>query len=1150
MTAQSVSVIMPAFDAAATLDRALGSVRAQTNGDWEAVVVDDGSADATAACVAAHAAEDPRITLLCRPHEGVSRARNAAIAAAGAPWLLFLDADDWLAPEAIGCFLQTAAEHPDADCVHAGWTRVPERGDPVADRFALYLGDESMFDAMSSRRPFAINAAMVRTDLVREVGGFDPALAICEDWDLWLRLARAGARFRARDGQLAFFRTRARAASAHGPRMLADGLRVIDRAHAPDPRVRAPLPAHADGAPSARRGPVRLAFACFACGLVIGGGEDAGALLAPLADGFERGDFEPGAAAAALHAAIPLPAGAAAAAWWSLPAAVVTALDAFLRALERTLDVPGAERQIRRALEELAVATPPPDDTPDAVTLGRTHVCRVDLNGPLADVSLPAGADRLRCLPRRPGCVLAAVTVPAADGLVPADVLLDACVAPNAWDLLEALLAATGVTSEAFAECGWTLFLRELWGRPDWEEPRFYDPAAPPADEPAAAVVVQAGGAPPVVELLDPLADLAVGGGHAALAVEYRLAGEPLGHVHVTVSEGRVTAQALLAAISTDGAFELCRAFVRGVLAADPTASGSPRAALAAGPRGRPQVAADTLRIGRRAGGAAGTAASRRAMLPLAAADLLRADAGLAGEPVTGPAVAACVRYDPALLGPPGGPPPPRAPAPAPVTGAAAPTEDRHAFEALFAAGADPWSYASAYETTKYEQTLSLIPAGARDVLELACAEGHFTERLARHVQRVEAVDISAFALERARERCQGLHNVRYRRADLFGDPIPGVHDVIVCSEVLYFAGTRERLRGLVEAIAGALEPGGVFVHAHAHAVADDPAAPGFDWDVPFGAAGIESIVRSDPRLHLETELRSDHYRIQRYRRVARRRPRWRSSAPPVTLRRIASADAIPARVRGSFLPAGGAVRRADPAASPATGRLPVLMYHRVAADGAPAMRRWRVTPTELEEQLAYLRSAGYRSASLSEWRAARQVNQPLPGRAVALTFDDGYADFETDALPLLERYGFGATVFVVTARAGDVNRWDEETETVALMGWDSLRRVAARPSMEIGGHSATHPRLTALDDAEVVREIAGCRTALTRELGAVPKLFAAPYGLRDRGIDALAGACGFEVAVTTRGAHATRADELLALPRLEVTGGMGLARFVRLLAG
>ena len=694
-----------------------------------------------------------------------------------------------------------------------------------------------------------------------------------------------------------------------------------------------------------------------------------------------------------------------------------------------------------------------------------------------------------------------------------------------------------------FAAEGWTWFLREAWGRPAWDDGRFYDAAAEEPEETPARVAPTEGEAADI-ELLDPLPDLVGVPGVTAVAAVH-LAGFALGHVRVAADGGRVTAQALRAAITTEFGFELCRGVVRGVIAAAALPGTPLRVALAAGRSDAPARAADTLWIGHRTGGTPGTAASRAAVLPLAAAGALRAAAAAAGEPAVGPKTPVAVRYDPTFLGPAAlGVRAPAPPLPIPTQV----REDRHVFESLFAADADPWAYASAYETTKYEQTLSLIPAGARNVLELACAEGRFTERLARQVRHVDAVDISAVALERARDRCRNLENVTFRRADLFGDPIDGRYDVVVCSEVLYYAGTEARLSALVAEIVGALEPGGVFVAAHAHAVVDDPDSPGFDWDVPFGAAGIEAIIRSERRLRLVEELRTDLYRIQRYRRVSRRllgRPPGRS---PVTLRRARPAGEIPIEVRERFLPSGGAVRRADPAAA-TTSLLPVLMYHRVAADGAPAMRRWRTTPAEFEEQLSYLSSVGYRSATLEEWRDARQTNRALPGRAVVLTFDDGYADFETAALPLLEQYGFAATVFVVTGCVGEVNHWDAATETVPLMGWESLRRLAALPTVSIGGHTVTHARLTGLDDAAVVEQLAACRAALTRLSGSPPTAFAAPYGLRDRGIDALVGACGFEVAVTTQEARVTRADDLLALPRLEVRGGMALAQFIRLLA-
>jgi peptidoglycan/xylan/chitin deacetylase (PgdA/CDA1 family) len=224
-------------------------------------------------------------------------------------------------------------------------------------------------------------------------------------------------------------------------------------------------------------------------------------------------------------------------------------------------------------------------------------------------------------------------------------------------------------------------------------------------------------------------------------------------------------------------------------------------------------------------------------------------------------------------------------------------------------------------------------------------------------------------------------------------------------------------------------------------------------------------------------------------------------------------------------------------------------MYHRVAPDGAPAARRWRVTPAELDAQLAYLRGAGYHGVGLDAWVQARITAQDVPGRAVAITFDDGYADFEQWALPVLERHGFGATVFAVTDLVGATNAWDRDVEDVPLMDWDALRRIAAR-GIEIGAHTATHPALATLDDADVVREVTRSRTALRRELGRPATAFAFPYGSRDVGISAIVGACGFDIAVSSRPGLASRADPLLDVPRVEVSGGMSFEAFVRGVSG
>ncbi|MBX6746241.1 MAG: glycosyltransferase family 2 protein, partial [Acetobacteraceae bacterium] len=97
--APAISILTPAYDVARFIGAALDSVLAQSFRDWEMVVVDDGSRDGTAEMVAAR--QDPRIRLLQQENQGVSAARSRAMAEARGDAILFLDADDWLAPDAL-----------------------------------------------------------------------------------------------------------------------------------------------------------------------------------------------------------------------------------------------------------------------------------------------------------------------------------------------------------------------------------------------------------------------------------------------------------------------------------------------------------------------------------------------------------------------------------------------------------------------------------------------------------------------------------------------------------------------------------------------------------------------------------------------------------------------------------------------------------------------------------------------------------------------------------------------------------------------------------------------------------------------------------------------------------------------------------------
>lgn len=186
MTA-TVSIIMPCYNAVAHLPASVGSVLAQTFGDWELFAVDDGSSDGTLAWLQTQA--DIRIHPFTQSNRGVSAARNAGLAAARGQYVAFLDADDTWSADFLEKMLAALQAHPGAVLAYSGWQNVGlpgERGEPfVPPEYENAAKTETLF--AGCRWP--IHAALVRRDAVLAANGFDPVLTNAEDYALWLRVA-------------------------------------------------------------------------------------------------------------------------------------------------------------------------------------------------------------------------------------------------------------------------------------------------------------------------------------------------------------------------------------------------------------------------------------------------------------------------------------------------------------------------------------------------------------------------------------------------------------------------------------------------------------------------------------------------------------------------------------------------------------------------------------------------------------------------------------------------------------------------------------------------------------------------------------------------------------------------------------------------
>lgn len=219
------------------------------------------------------------------------------------------------------------------------------------------------------------------------------------------------------------------------------------------------------------------------------------------------------------------------------------------------------------------------------------------------------------------------------------------------------------------------------------------------------------------------------------------------------------------------------------------------------------------------------------------------------------------------------------------------------------------------------------------------------------------------------------------------------------------------------------------------------------------------------------------------------------------------------------------------------TVRVPILVYHHVqdhAVDDVRTQRILAVPPTAFDAQMATLRDAGVQVVTLGRLLDAIDGRDTIPGPAVVLTFDDGWASQFANALPVLRRYGYSATFFIYTAPIG---------RDPGFMTWDEVRALRDA-GMEIGGHTRTHQHLPQMrDTAELRDEIAGGREVLEGELRAPVTAFAYPFGEWTSREEQVVREAGFRSARTVDGGRINGPADRYALHAVQVSDDMDAFR-------
>ena len=224
---------------------------------------------------------------------------------------------------------------------------------------------------------------------------------------------------------------------------------------------------------------------------------------------------------------------------------------------------------------------------------------------------------------------------------------------------------------------------------------------------------------------------------------------------------------------------------------------------------------------------------------------------------------------------------------------------------------------------------------------------------------------------------------------------------------------------------------------------------------------------------------------------------------------------------------------------------IPILTYHQIAVappKGAP-YRGLYVSPSSFKHQMAFLKLLGYRGLSLSGLMP--YLRGELEGKVVGISFDDGYLNNLTNALPVLQKYGFSSTCYAVSQLLGKTNEWDRHIgiAQTPLMTADQLQAWVSG-GQEVGAHTRHHVHLTQTDASSGQDEISLCKIELESLTNAPVAHFCYPYGDFNDDTAMKVIGVGFQSATTTQRSRCHAGEDLMKLPRVPVLRTTGLLSF------
>lgn len=197
-----------------------------------------------------------------------------------------------------------------------------------------------------------------------------------------------------------------------------------------------------------------------------------------------------------------------------------------------------------------------------------------------------------------------------------------------------------------------------------------------------------------------------------------------------------------------------------------------------------------------------------------------------------------------------------------------------------------------------------------------------------------------------------------------------------------------------------------------------------------------------------------------------------------------------------------------------------VLNYHKIDFYNNPLS----VTPTEFEQQMSYFKTYNFHVVSLDQIYDYLQNGTQLPTKPVAITFDDGYLDNYTYAFPILQKYGYPATIFAITSLVGKKG----------YITWEQAREMA-KNGISIQSHTVNHRPLSTQSNDNVMTELQTSREIIEKEVGEPVKYVAYPEGYYNNLTEQIVKAAGYRGALTIRQGKADKLSNPYALERTPI---------------